>query len=222
MPLGVIRKITSLLFLSLMVGSAFAIDTPADIRAVKMAPLVRGGMVFQEYCVVCHGQKGDGKSAATRLYKNLDLAIDPASHEKHAAIVIKGGAALGKSPFMPPYGEEIYEEDLADLMVYLASIREPVKRGEVVFKVNCILCHGVHADGQGRTSQLYAPHPSNLRQSDKNRDYMLQIVKHGGESMGRSSVMPQWGLQISDAEIEDVVEYVLHLVAETKANKAMQ
>ncbi len=132
-------------------------------------------------------------------------------------MVAKGSAALGKSPYMPPYADEIEEEDLADLMVYLEAIRDPIKRGEAVFKVNCILCHGVHADGQGRTSQLYEPHPSNLRQSDKNRDYLLQIIKYGGESMGRSPVMPQWGLQISDAEIEDVVEYVQSLVAETAA-----
>ncbi|MEW5757179.1 MAG: c-type cytochrome [Pseudomonadota bacterium] len=213
----VIGKVAIAVLFTIFAEATLAIDTPADIREVKMAPLVRGGMVFQEYCVVCHGQKGDGKSAATRLYKDLDLAIKPGTAEYYEKMVAKGSAALGKSPFMPPYGEEIEEEDLADLMVYLAVIRDPIKRGEVVFKVNCILCHGVKADGQGRTSQLYEPRPSDLRRSDKNRDYMLQIVKHGGEAMGRSPVMPQWGLQISEAEIEDVVDYVQHLVAETAA-----
>ena len=93
-------------------------------------------------------------------------------------------------------------------MAYLAVITSPEKRGEAVFKANCLLCHGVKGDGKGRASVLFNPPPANLTLSDKNDDYKRMIITLGGAAMGRSEVMPVWGEQLSHQEIEDVIKYI--------------
>ncbi|MFC1747775.1 c-type cytochrome [Pseudomonadota bacterium] len=83
-----------------------------------------------------------------------------------------------------------------------------VSRGEVVFKTNCVLCHGVNADGKGRVSGLFDPPPANLTMSDKTDAYKVEIITKGGKAMGRSEVMPVWGKELSSQEILDAVSYL--------------
>lgn len=175
---------------------------------------VRGGIVYKMYCVLCHGEKGDGESRALKLYgnKNLNLAIRSNNKRYIEKIVRKGGKALGKSSYMPRWDEELSEEQIQDVVHYLDVVDNQVRRGEVVFKGNCILCHGVKGDGNGRASKLFDPPPADLTRSDKNDEYKRMIIRYGGAAMGRSDKMPIWGEQLSEQEISDVVRYLRTLL----------
>jgi mono/diheme cytochrome c family protein len=81
-------------------------------------------------------------------------------------------------------------------------------RGSLVFFNYCMTCHGPNADGRGRAARLYNPPPADLRASDKNAAYMLQIVRLGGKPMGRSEFMPPWGEELTEEQITDVVAYL--------------
>lgn len=81
-------------------------------------------------------------------------------------------------------------------------------RGYIVFKTNCVLCHGIHAEGDGRAARNYTPRPANLRLSDKNDQYKEMIIRNGGAAMGRSPFMPPWGQELTDEQIRDVVYYL--------------
>ncbi|HEB92855.1 MAG TPA: c-type cytochrome [Gammaproteobacteria bacterium] len=109
---------------------------------------------------------------------------------------------------MPPWEGELSEEQIRDVVAYLQIATDSKRRGEVVFKTNCILCHGLMADGKGRAARMYDPPPANLTKSDKNDDYKRMIISRGGAAMGRSEFMPVWGDQLSAQEIEDVVAYL--------------
>jgi mono/diheme cytochrome c family protein len=89
-------------------------------------------------------------------------------------------------------------------------------RGSLVFFTYCVTCHGPNADGNGRAARLYDPRPANLRRSDKNQDYMRQIVTAGGMAFGRSEFMPPWGEELTDEQIRDVVAYVQSINDERK------
>lgn len=198
------------LMLLLLHGNVQATDSRNDVAAEIEKPAVRGGIVYKTYCSVCHGPRGDGVAArASKLYGTINLDIDAAlESDKAETIVRKGGAALGKSPFMPMWEEELSEEQIKDVVEYLIVLPNQLRRGETVFKTNCILCHGIKGDGQGRASVLYNPRPANLTKSDKNDFYKKMIITMGGAAMGRSAVMPIWGQQISEQEIDDVVVYL--------------
>ncbi len=185
-------------------------DSRKDIKAAKNDPLLRGAIVYKHYCSLCHGQKGDGKARATKLYGQGNLVITMANHDAsfYEKMVSDGGSAVGRSRYMPGYRDELSDEQFSDLMEYLYEIERPEARGKAVFMTNCILCHGVKGNGKGRASRLYDPKPADLTRSDKNDIYKKLIITNGGEYMGRSPVMPVWGLQLKEEEIDDVIAYL--------------
>ncbi len=202
--LGVLALMASTMELSL------AADSRAAVKKARNMPEIRGAIVYKAYCVLCHGERGDGKARATKLYgeKHLKIEVKPHADEYYEKIIRGGGLAVGMSQFMPAWQDELSDQQIQDLIAYIKIVRDPVKRGEVVFKTNCVLCHGVNADGKGRASVLFDPPPADLTRSDKNDMYKTMIITMGGAAMGRSEVMPVWGEQITKQEIEDVVAYL--------------
>jgi cytochrome c553 len=77
---------------------------------------------FKE-CVVCHGEsgKGDGPGAAALTPKPRDYT-DPAwqasvTDEQIEKTIIQGGAAVGKSPSMPPHPDLKKKPEVAKALV---------------------------------------------------------------------------------------------------------
>jgi mono/diheme cytochrome c family protein len=134
---------TVLLALALIALVAPAQDTHEAVEREMSKPLIRGGIVFKNYCVVCHGERGDGVARAAKLYTGVNLAIAPRPAGYYEKIIRKGGEAVGASPSMPPWQDELSDEQVGYVLLFLTVVRDPVRRGEVVFKMNCVLCHGL-------------------------------------------------------------------------------
>jgi mono/diheme cytochrome c family protein len=85
----------------------------------------RGSKVFSRYCALCHGAAGDGKGTAARAYKpppaNLVASVYPDEYKE--LIIRRGGQAIGRSPFMPPWSDELNEQQIRDLIAYLRRIK---------------------------------------------------------------------------------------------------
>jgi cytochrome c oxidase cbb3-type subunit 3 len=192
-------------------------DSREAVNQETLRPVIRGGIVFKAYCGLCHGEHGDGKARAAKLNGQLNLAIRHQAPEYYQTIIRRGGPAVGGSAFMPPWQYELSEEQIGDVIAYIVMIRDPVLRGEVVYKTNCILCHGVRADGKGRAAPLFHPPPADLTHSEKDDQYKSTMIRVGSTAMGRSSGMPPWQERLSDAEIEDVVEYLRTIVLTSPA-----
>ena len=213
---GMITMLTLALLITqaAVAGDGSARESRKEIRNVMQAAkdksrqAARGAVVYKAYCVLCHGAQGQGGSRMTKLHGSDNLGIGNKPLDVYEEIIRKGGAALGRSKYMPAWQDELSAEQIDDVVAYLALVNDPVRRGEVVFKTNCILCHGVNGDGKGRASELFDPPPADLTRSEKNSDYKRMIITLGGEAMGRSPVMPQWGLELADHEIDDVVAYL--------------
>lgn len=194
------------------VQPAAAAESRELVNSELSKPTVRGSLVYRAYCLGCHGETGDGTARATKLYGVARLKIGPMSRADYQEIVLVGGEALGKSPYMPPWRDELSKEQIEDVVTYLSVINNPVFRGQAVFKTRCILCHGTKGDGKGRASHLYNPPPADLTRSDKNDQYKEMIITLGGEAMGRSPNMPMWGQQLTPQEIKDTVAYLKTLL----------
>lgn len=83
---------------------------------------------FTRYCSVCHGQngKGNGTIAAAFTPRPKNLA-DPeyAGNRSRMDIyfaIMGGGKAVGKSQYMPPWGEVLSQQEMWDLVSYVQSI----------------------------------------------------------------------------------------------------
>lgn len=87
--------------------------------------IIRGGIVFNTYCVLCHGENADGKGRLSegKIPPPANLTASLLTDQMKEDIIRKGGSAVGRSPFMPPWGEELSNEQIRDLIYYLNVIK---------------------------------------------------------------------------------------------------
>jgi cytochrome c oxidase cbb3-type subunit III len=82
----------------------------------------------------------------------------------------------------------------------------------VLFQELCSVCHGVGGKGDGPSAQGLEPKPAdftNCKVMAKDSDEVLvKIIKGGGQSVGRSTVMPAWGDALSEQQIRELVKFI--------------
>jgi mono/diheme cytochrome c family protein len=83
-----------------------------------------GKETYLTYCALCHGQEGDGngKLAIGKMPAPANLTLSGIPDISKREIIIKGGEAVGRSPYMPPWGQEFTDKQVGDLILYLNSI----------------------------------------------------------------------------------------------------
>ena len=88
------------------------------------AQTFRGSLVFFNYCVTCHGPNADGQGRAAKLYdpRPANLRASDKNDAYIKLIVARGGEALGRSPGMPPWGEELTDEQINDVAAFVRSV----------------------------------------------------------------------------------------------------
>lgn len=91
------------------------------------ASIYRGSIVFHHYCELCHGAKADGGGRAAKLYnpRPANLVMSDKNDAYKEMIVRRGGKFMGRSEFMPPWGNELTDEQITDVVAFLHSIRSP-------------------------------------------------------------------------------------------------
>jgi mono/diheme cytochrome c family protein len=93
-------------------------------RESREASIFRGGLVFANYCVTCHGVTADGNGRAARLYtpRPANLRTSDKNDQYIELIVRVGGERLGRSDKMPPWGEELTDEQIRDTVAFVRSV----------------------------------------------------------------------------------------------------
>lgn len=115
-------------------GAAPAAATPSPATPPLPPYEVRMGQaVYQRYCETCHGTTGagDGFNAFNLDPHPRDLS-DPAFQKKKADVdltdaVQRGGAGVGLSPLMPPWGRTLSKRELADVVLYVRTLARPAQ-----------------------------------------------------------------------------------------------
>jgi mono/diheme cytochrome c family protein len=202
------RAATVICLIFVLSPKAVSQDTREIVNQETSRAVVRGGSVYKTYCALCHGERGDGSGRAATADTRSQLVVKPHSRKYYDSIIRRGSHGASRMPAMPAWQYDLSEEQLEGVVEYTEIVHDPVVRGEVVYKTNCLLCHGVKADGKGRAAVLFKPAPSDLTHTDKDDGYKLAIIRRGGKAMGRSSKMPAWKGRLTRTEIEDVVQYL--------------
>ena len=93
-------------------------------RDSRDAAIFRGGLVYANYCVTCHGINADGNGRAARLHnpRPANLRASDKNDAYIGLIVRKGGEPLGRSAGMPPWGEELTDEQIGDVVAFVRSV----------------------------------------------------------------------------------------------------
>jgi mono/diheme cytochrome c family protein len=124
------------LSLGLLACSRHPAQAPAATPAPTPAPTelpryeVRLGRdVYQHYCQTCHGDTGagDGFNAFNLDPHPRDLS-DPDFQKKKTDAdlrdaIQRGGAGVGLSPLMPPWGRTLSARQMDDVILYLKTLK---------------------------------------------------------------------------------------------------
>ena len=126
-------KVTSVIVLSMMLFAAC--DRPIPPPGAAASPhrslyeMQVGKQVYQAYCVGCHGASGEGDGFNSF---NLDPRprnlTDPAyqktkSNAELADVIRRGGAGVGQSSLMPPWGNTLDAREVDAVILYVRSLK---------------------------------------------------------------------------------------------------
>jgi len=118
----------------LLVAAALVLAAPAlaDDAATPLprdttdAAVIRGSIAFRTYCVLCHGSEGKGDGRASKMYtpRPANLTVSPFNDTYKEMIIRGGGASVGRSAYMPPWGDELTDEQIHDVVAFLRELRK--------------------------------------------------------------------------------------------------
>lgn len=99
----------------------------SNIKPGLSAP-EQGKKLYEQFCATCHGQsgKGDGPAAAVLEPKLRDHTskevMSKLSDDDLFNVIKNGGASVGKSPLMPPWGASLQDDQIQDVIAYIRAL----------------------------------------------------------------------------------------------------
>lgn len=107
------------------------------------------------------------------------------------------------------------------------ELKGDAAKGEGTYKNMCASCHGDKGDGNGVAAAALTPKPTSFTDAANadrlTPEYVYNITKNGGASVGKSPMMVAWSGSLKDDQLRDVAAYVLKFkpgkAGDTKAEK---
>ena len=104
---------------------------PTHAQAGARAPAPAGASLYALYCASCHGARGDGDGPVAQA-----LDPQPARHSDGNTmnglsddylfrVIAEGGAAVGKSPLMAPWGGTLDDAQIRALVAFIRTLASP-------------------------------------------------------------------------------------------------
>jgi mono/diheme cytochrome c family protein len=196
---------------------AFLVAVCGLISVTASAAEPQPATLYHNYCSVCHGDKGDGRSRAAFALKPLPRDFtSPASRNElsHARIVsaIKYGRP---GTAMVAYSSQLSDRDIERLADYVLAtfVRREAgtstgadTRGRQIYAANCSVCHGDRGQGATWAGANMARPPRNFAAAgpELTRETMIATVTHGRAG----TAMAGFSQRLTRDDIEQVVDFV--------------
>ncbi len=208
MPMTSLHRITRGLLLSVSLLSIPTVLLAAEAGKPN-APLL-----YHNYCSVCHGDRGNGKSKANMALNPAprDFSSPTSQRELTRERIIHAIAKGRPNTAMVGWESQLSEAEIAALASYLlTNFINPQNAisnhpGKLLYAQNCAVCHGDHGNG-GRWTAGMNVKPRDFtseRGRALSRDTMLNAVTHGRPGTAMASFKDQ----LSAQQMGDVVDYI--------------
>lgn len=196
--------------------ASFAVAVPA---LAEIPP--DGAAIYQQYCAVCHGERGDGQTRARRGLNppprdfTTPVARAELTRERMLASVAHGRPGTA----MMAFDARLNETEIAAVVDHVRAnymLREEVPvsaamvsqaAGERIYVSNCAVCHGDDGNGAMWTKTSLNPPPREFTLAapeELSRERMITSVTHGRPG----TAMMSFAQRLNAEEIETVVDYV--------------
>ena len=198
----------------------FAAGLSPAMAGAKSAPSPKGeigpAVLYHDYCSVCHGDKGDGRSRAQnslvpppRDFTTPD-SIAQMTRPRMIESITNGRAGTA----MTAYKSQLSKKEIEALTDYVlstfmqGSAAPDTSRGRVVYSKNCSVCHGEKGDGRSRAQASLMPPPRDFTspssKSEMTQQRMITSVTYGRPD----TAMAGFKSQLSTSDISAVVDYI--------------
>lgn len=173
---------------------------------------IRPDVLYHNYCSVCHGDRGDGRSRAQGSLNPPPRDFTTAgelTREAMIALVTYGKPGTA----MTAWKTQLTDEEIASVVDYVrktfmvVALDPRLQKGKGIYIRNCAVCHGER--GQGSSLPVGGPTlPRNLAspqsREELSRERMITSVTQGRPG----TAMAAFRNRLSTEDIEAVVEYV--------------
>lgn len=172
--------------------------------------------LFHDYCSVCHGDDGDGRSRARgsmvpppRDFTTPDAAME-LNRERMVDAVLNGRPGTA----MAAWQHQLTRVETESIVDYIRNVlmrpiaSETAEESRRLYAENCSVCHGDDGSGAKWTLRNMNPAPRNFTLPEASREldrgYMLKTVTYGKAN----TAMPGFDTQLSTEQIAKIVDYV--------------
>lgn len=176
---------------------------------------IRPAVIYHNYCSVCHGDKGDGKSRAQNSLNPppLDFTTAKAAQIPRARMIdaVTNGR-IGTA--MTGWKTQINQQEIEAVVDYVrnsfmpASSAADSSRGRSVYSKSCSVCHGEKGDGRSRAQGSLMPPPRDFTapstRTELSLERMITSVTYGRPDTAMSGFVTQ----LSKEDIRAVVDYI--------------
>lgn len=194
--------------------------------------------LYHQYCSVCHGDRGDGRSRARqglipppRDFTSAESA-SLLTRDRMLKAVLDGrpGTAMTgwnsrltheQALAVVDYIRERFMQTGAkksDAMAHAAPAKQVAaptstprgnfESGRALYTGNCATCHGLKGDGNGPRAYFIFPKPRNFLAEETQRTIDRERLIAGIRNGVQGREMPAWRHVLSESQIADVGEYV--------------
>jgi mono/diheme cytochrome c family protein len=172
--------------------------------------------LYHDYCSVCHGERGDGRSRAqgSMIPPPRDFTTPAAAVELNRERMIDAVNNGRPGTAMAAWRTQLDELQVAAVVDYIRQVlmrpiaTETAEEARRLYAENCSVCHGDDGRGAKWTLRNMHPPPKNFTLPEVagqlDRDYMLRTVAYGKAN----TAMPGFTTQLSEGQIETIVDYV--------------
>jgi cytochrome c oxidase cbb3-type subunit 3 len=86
-----------------------------------------GRETFAQRCALCHGVNGEGAGRMARVIKDpppFDLTKSVMPEDYLRLIINKGGESIARSPQMPPWIDQLSQQEVTAVINYIIQLRK--------------------------------------------------------------------------------------------------
>ncbi|MFL6572789.1 MAG: c-type cytochrome [Burkholderiales bacterium] len=200
----VLRTTAALLFAAL-----------ATAAQAQRADEVRPDLIYHNYCSVCHGDRGDGRSRARNSLNPppADFTGPQARETFTRARMILALQHGRPGTAMTAWTTQLSQKEIEAVVDYILDTMvppapgTPLGKGRALYAEHCVACHGQR--GQGVTSSPSQAAPRPFSSASTPRAAMIATVAQGDSGRLRHG----FAGRLKPEEIENTVDYVLKSLA---------
>lgn len=201
---------------SLFIAGVMGIAPQALAAPATAGKQMQPAAIYHNYCSVCHGDKGDGRSRAqgSLVPPPKDFTHPGTAHALTREQMIDAVANGKSGTAMTPWKSQLTQKEIEGVVDYIRTTFMPAatsdrnNRGRVVYAEYCSVCHGERGDGRSRAMGSLMPPPRDFTnaaaKSELTRERMIKSVTFGRPE----TAMVGFKSQLNEKDIQAVVDYI--------------